>query len=374
MKHVLVDGSVYRFAPSGGAFVYLNELFKHFPTHPDLEIELVTPSGTELPKNFAAPSASVSTGPVPTLSWFPNGKIKELLRPIKRGIERLFWRKRAKGQATIYHSVWYYPFPDTKIPSIVMVHDLISEKFPELYPTQMHSQMNQSKHESINKATHFIAVSECTKKDLVEMYGVDPKKVDVVYHGVDHQVFFPLQNRTTAAPYFLYVGGRLNHKNFERFAIAFGESETFSTHRVICAGFPWSAEEKEFLKKNGLTEKISLIESPTTEKLRDLYQNAEAFVFPSLYEGFGIPLIEAMACGTPVLCSNTGPMPEIAQKAALYFDPLSVSEIRTALEKSTQPQYQKALRKAGLERARAFDWQKTSEGTLQVYRKVLAQS
>lgn len=366
MKHVLVDGSVYRFAPSGGAFVYLNELFKHFPTHPDLTIELVAPAGTALPRV----SAPVQSAPLPTLSWLPQGRLKESLRPLKNTLERLFWNKHVKEKA-IYHSVWYYPFPNPQVPSVVMVHDLISEKFPDLYPKEFNTQVNEKKKESIFHATHFIAVSERTKWDLVEYYGVDPHKVDVVYHGVDHASFFPTHLKRNTPPYFLYVGGRLNHKNFSRFAKAFRHSKVFASHQVICAGFPWSEEEKNFLVVQGLSEKISLIESPSTEKLRELYQNAEAFVFPSLYEGFGIPIIEAMACGTPVLCSNTGPMPEIAQRAALYFDPFSEEEIATALTKVAEPEFKTQLRNAGLKRAQSFSWEKTAEQTLKVYRKIL---
>lgn len=355
MPQILIDGSVYTFAPSGGAFHFLNGLMAHLPKDPSMDFRLIKI-------------------PPPTTIKVPDGKVKDLLRPFKRRLDFFLQRRGGeKKSASLYHSIYYYPCPDPSIPMITMVHDLITEKFPTLYDQEFTRSLRLAKEKCIGKSARYICISECTKHDLIEVYGIPSADIDVVHHAIDTRVFHPASgiNRAHDIPYFLYVGGRLHHKNFERLAIAFSESGLSKDYVLKVAGTPWEPHELELLKKLGIQNRVTLIPSPTSLALADLYRECTGFVFPSLYEGFGIPLIEAMGCGAPIAASNTGPFPEIGGNAILYFDPLDPSSISKALQSLTNSELRRGLTAKGLLRAGDFSWEKTIEGTMRSYEKVL---
>jgi glycosyltransferase involved in cell wall biosynthesis len=285
----------------------------------------------------------------------------------------------AEGKYDIFHPTYFDPYFLNLLqnkPFVLTVYDLIYELFPVYYPSSHDFLDGRSL--LLQKATRIIAISEHTKKDLMKLYHVPGGKIDVVYLANALGGESNVSNSTvgeTIAPgrYLLYVGNRALYKNF----LFFIESITPLLLRdknlsVVCAGgkeFTW--EENNYFLTWGIKQNMLYV--PVNDAiLSSLYKNALAFVFPSLYEGFGIPILEAFACNCPVLISNTSSLPEVAGDACVSFDPKEKESILDAVnlilsDKSLRDE----LREKGRERVRSFSWERTAKETKQIYKKVL---
>jgi glycosyltransferase involved in cell wall biosynthesis len=249
------------------------------------------------------------------------------------------------------------------------------EKFPS-YFSEKDTTSNQ-KRELIKKANRVIAVSHNTKKDIVEMFGVEENKVDVVYHGSSisrsrEEDISAMNRLNLPGKYILFVGRRNQYKNFTRFVKAIAPLLTTDDelHLLCIGGTFFTKAERELFRKHGI-EESSHHRYMNDSDLSIAYANALCFVFPSLYEGFGLPLIEAFNVECPVVCSHSGAMPEIAEKGAEYFDPYSESEIRESVKRVIESdKIRKKITSEGLKRARDFSWEKTAEKTKLVYEGV----
>ena len=205
---------------------------------------------------------------------------------------------------------------------------------------------------------------------MITIFGIDPGKIDVIHHGTSARPDSTATRDPGVPPeYILFVGGRTNYKNFQRFLRAVAPILHEDEHlNIICAGGGKFTEgEKCLFEQLSLAGRILQFSAPDSMLWR-LYRDAKVFVFPSLYEGFGIPVIEAFACGCPIAVSNTSSLPEIAGDAACYFDPLDEASIRSAVEKVT---YDNSLRAGMLEkghaRARMFSWEQVALRTKKTY-------
>lgn len=248
-------------------------------------------------------------------------------------------------------------------PSIVIVHDLGYEHCPEFYKDFQKLRNNTQR--AIGKASRIIAVSEFTKKDLRETYQISEEKISVAYEGID-PIFRPQPQIKIAKPYFLFVGALKKSKNIPRILQAFAEflrlsKKDFSL--VLAGGDLWLDKEiAPMIKKFGLKDEVKFLGFVPKKNLPGLYSGATAFVSPSLYEGFGLTLLEAMACGCPVIAANTGAQPEVIGEAGILIDPENVSEITRALIKiATDLNFRQKLIGLGLARAKKFSWKKFSE-------------
>ncbi len=266
--------------------------------------------------------------------------------------------------------------------SIVTVHDLGYLHFPEAHPPFERWYLHWSTLFNGHAAARVLALSETTKADLFRHYGVPPEKVRVVYPGLregmgpvedEGRVREVLARYGVRKPYFLYVGTLKPRKNllrlvraYARFAPAEREGARPS---LVLAGKPgWQHEAlAREVERLGLEEWVLFPGYIADADLPALYTGALAFVFPSLYEGFGLPLVEAMACGTPVIASRTSACGEVAGDAALLVDPLSEEEIAGALARIAQDAgLRAALAARGRERARAFSWERAAQEVLDV--------
>lgn len=218
----------------------------------------------------------------------------------------------------------------------------------------------------LRRSAAIIAVSEATKMDIVKTFDISPEKVHVVYNGYDSGKFHysvdptPVLKRLdiSVGKYFLFVGSILRHKNIVRLVQAFARQDT-SMSLVIAGSCKDLGCLKEVMNASaGLwAGRVRFLEYVSDDDLPSLYSGAVAFVLPSLHEGFGVPIIEAMACGTPVITSNCSAMPEVAGDAALLVDPYSVESIAHAMrELLSNPSLVKKLKVAGLERVQHFKW------------------
>jgi glycosyltransferase involved in cell wall biosynthesis len=232
------------------------------------------------------------------------------------------------------------------------------------------------------RADHIIAVSEYVKADAVTLLGVPHERITVIPHGVDLEHFRPMKGEGSYAhepPYFLFIGGRAPNKNLDRILAAFAPiSREFPTLHLYLAG-AWQSEDVAWLERTcsqlGVTDRVRHVGFVSQIELPGLYANALSFLLPSLEEGFGLPVLEAMACGTPVLTSDRSALPEVAGSAALLVEPTDTSGITAVLRELTRhPRLRTQLAQAGLKRVQEFRWTEVARRTLDVYRQVATAS
>jgi glycosyltransferase involved in cell wall biosynthesis len=285
----------------------------------------------------------------------------------------------SEGQFDVFHPTYFDPYFLYSLhnkPFVLTVYDLIYELFPEYYPRSRKFLAGKSL--LIQKAAKIIAISESTKTDLMKYYELPREKIKVVYlaNSLKNETSLPLKSISDLKlpeHYLLYVGNREMYKNFlffiESIVPLLTEDKTLF---VLCAGGKdFSQTEKRFFRTWDVERKLQY--SPVNDALlTTLYENALAFVFPSLYEGFGIPILEAFACNCPVLISNTSSLPEIAGGACLSFDPKDKTSILDAVKQILSNESLRIeLRKKGKERVKFFSWEHTAEETKRIYESII---
>jgi glycosyltransferase involved in cell wall biosynthesis len=282
-----------------------------------------------------------------------------------------------KQDYDIFHPTYYNPYFLKHLqekPYVLTVHDMIHELYPEYYSS--HDPTTQWKKELIEHADSIIAVSESTKKDILKFTNVESDRISVIYHGNPFE-FHIKSNKTTIRsdphsgekPYLLFVGNRTDYKNFIFFITAISNLiKKEKDLMVYCTGGgPFTADEQKILVEQGIQPSVHMV-NMNDHTLPQLYANARAFVFPSLYEGFGLPVLEAFSCGCPVIASNTSSLPEIASDAACYFNADDADSIVQGIESVlSDPIYRENLIKKGYDRLKFFSWKKTALETKQVY-------
>lgn len=258
--------------------------------------------------------------------------------------------------------------------AVVTVHDLGWEIHPELYERRVRLMYRALFPWAVRRADRFIAVSRHTADDLIRRVGVPASRIDVVHHGLDPAFLVPegAAPAPEESPYLLAVGGVSPRKNTRRLITAFTRwrerHAARAAYRLLVTG---TSLDPEFSRDAAaLPPGVTLLGYVGEAELPRLYAGAAAFVYPGIYEGFGLPILEAMAAGTPVLTSTTGAAPEVAGDAALLVDPFDVDDIVLGLERITQPAEAERLRRAGRERAGGFSWAAAAAATVEVYRRL----
>ncbi len=277
-------------------------------------------------------------------------------------------RALKKRDYDVYHQTHFDPFGLKAIgnkPMVTTFHDI---NFSTLNPDP---KIVSWQRKSLNRADRIIAVSQNTKKDLIELFNIPDEKVQVVYHGIQ----LPLVSSVKSLydfPYLLYVGSRGTHKNFKRLAEAFSMlSKNYSDLRLVCTWKSFTSQELEFLKQLGIENKVVHIMA-TESQMNAIYANAVAFVFPSIYEGFGMPILEAMSNHCPVILSNSSCLPEIAGNAGIYFNPMDPDDIKDKIEYLINSDIVRSeCIIKGDTRVKDFSWQKCAEGHRRVYQSLI---
>lgn len=254
------------------------------------------------------------------------------------------------------------------VPQVIVVHDLLPLFFPAEYPRQQYY-FRFLVPRVLQASRIVVADSENTRRSIIQHYGLRPEKVRVIYPGYDSSVFFsngfdPSPERY-GDPYCLYVGNLLPHKNLLRLLDALAILRRRRRCWLIIRGEGRLAYERalqERVEALALSDAVTFLGYTTEESLLDLYANAVCLVLPSLGEGFGLPVLEAMACGTPVITSNTSSLPEVAGDAALTVDPHDAVALADAMYRVlTDRDLREHLRQQGLKRAILFPWRRTAE-------------
>ena len=346
-------------------------LWQHCRHTVDLNLFYNRHSGHQLPASLAPiPARAFSLGQYP---WRLGVLACQLLRaPVV---------ERRLGTGDIYHATEHL-LPWTARPSVMTVHDLIFERYPQHHTLANRSFLRVAMPLFVRRAGAIIAVSRHTKQDLLELYGTPAHKVFVVEEGIEEQ-FRPAveeevrqvkERHGIRRPYLLMVGTlepRKNHQlAFE--ALARLKAGGFPHCLVVVGGGGWLFDDvQRKVEQLQLSEDVLFAGRVPDEDLPALYSGADCFLMPSLYEGFGIPVLEAMACGTPVVCSRASSLPEVAGPAACYIEQMTgeglADTIRSVL---SDPQTTQQMRTAGLRRAARFRWREAAMQTVDVYNVV----
>jgi glycosyltransferase involved in cell wall biosynthesis len=289
------------------------------------------------------------------------------------------------GQAStvVYHATEHL-LPRLDCASVLTIHDLIFEHLPQYHTRANRLFLQAGMPLFIRNATLIIAVSETTKRDVLARYGVDPNRVRVVYEGIDSE-FVPAPDDAVRhiraqysqdAPYLLMVGAIEPRKNHYAAVEALARlREAGYPHKLLIAGAKgWMTDPIfEHAQRSAVADAVSFLDFVPQEDLPALYSAADVFLLPSWYEGFGFIALEAMACGTPVVCSNVGSLPEIARDAALMVAPQDIAglvqSIRNVL---SQSELRETLVRKGKANAARFRWSTCAQETIAVYREAVA--
>lgn len=277
-------------------------------------------------------------------------------------------------------------FPAHTIPiyhgkkTVITLHDAGFKYYPELYTPLERIYHNFSMGFSVRHATKIISISEATKKDLISLYKANPKKIEVIYHGYDKEKYFPLKSGQDVPsdikklqPYIYFISRLEAKKNVKNLIKAFGvlKANKQIKHKLVLAGRPGYMYDEIKAEIKSLPEDIrkDVIELGYVpdSKVADLMRNASIFAFPSNFEGFGMPLVEAMACGIPIVASNTSSIPEIVEDAAILCNPRDYKKIAISFEKIIlDKSLADSLTQKGLKRAARFNWKDAARQTLDV--------
>lgn len=291
------------------------------------------------------------------------------------------WAARRAGLDLLHCPAFVGPLAGS-IPFVVTVHDLSFLLFPQGFRGWKRRYLRTLTGLSVRRARRVVAVSESTRQDLVQLYGLDPERVDVVHNGVD-AAFRPLPAAEVAAfrsrrglpeRFLLFVGTLEPRKNIVRLVEAYARLPVPRVPLMLVGGKGWFYEEMLVrVEELDLADEVCFVGYVPTEELPYWYNAAEVLAYPSLYEGFGLPALEAMACGTPVVTSSTSSLPEVVGQAGMMVEPTDVAALTAALQRVLDDAgLREEMRAAGQARAARFSWPETARATAAVYRRALA--
>jgi glycosyltransferase involved in cell wall biosynthesis len=372
---ILYDHTVFQFQRYGGISRYFYELITRLSTKEDVGINLF--QGFHI-NEYGLSEQSQSFDSYWGHKWACKKPAAKYLAYIIFSLPNkvLFDHYIGSSDVDIYHPTYYRIDLDkyNRSAIVLTVHDMIHELYPDQFIDSRF--VIKAKEKSINTADLIICVSENTKKDLINIYDVSEDKIKVIYHGNS----LPKSNEyikcsdlekmySITKPFILYIGDR--RRRYKNFAMVLKTYSTMLSDRfdLVCfGGGDFNTNELKTIKSIKCSGKIINL-SGSDHLLASLYKNAFCFIYPSLYEGFGIPLIEAMGLGCPVVASNTSSIPEVVNKGALLFDPNSEDSLINAIEllENNESRREKLIN-LGFEREKEFSWDKTANETFNVYK------
>jgi glycosyltransferase involved in cell wall biosynthesis len=370
---VLYDYQIFESQKIGGISRYFAELIRH---NPMAELSLKYSDNIYLHDEYFKKYRLFQLNYVHD-NFFPNLNFKGKGRLFKYYTELFIKNNRTisierlkKSNFDVFHPTYYNTYFLKYLknkPFVVTVYDMIHELFPQYFKDDKFTV--SFKQHLITQADIIIAISENTKKDILRFFPDLAEKIKVIYLGFS---FEQLSKTKEKKNYILFTGSRGIYKNFDNFVRAIAPLLLKHNLRLVCTGEPFNNNEIILFNYLRITDKLIYIFASDNELTR-LYSEAIAFVFPSLYEGFGIPILEAFSAGCPAILSNTSCFPEIAKGAAVYFDPYSVEDMRQVMEKVILgSSLRSELTRKGYERVKDFSWEETARQTYELYCEVLS--
>jgi len=366
---ILFDHQIFSLQKFGGVSRYFCELMKNMPASHNFILSLLCSDNNYLRENS---SLFKSRNILPDRGFKGESFIKKKIYNLNQLYSRHYIEK---NDFDLFHPTYYNNYFGTILrkPLVITIHDLILFKFEDNFNNPVSKRVKSNMIEIISNANRVIAISNHTRNDLVNILGIDGNKIDVIYHGYTPFDRSKLEsvNLMGLKRYILYVGRRDLYKNFKTFAEAITPLLVKENGlKLICIGDPFSPDEITLISKLGIKGQIIQM-NVNDVTLNALYSKALTFVFPSLYEGFGMPILEAFANDCPVCLSNSSCFPEIAGDAGAYFDPHDHSSILQTVEKVIHDSdYAARLVESGRIRLNNFSWAKTARETSNTYSRV----
>lgn len=359
-----IDGNEANVKNRVGSGTYAFELLKQFSkdkSH-NFIVYLKEKPIADLPKE---------TGNFKYLVFGPKKLWTQIALPIKLTIS---------PKIDVFFSTAHYGPRFAKVPYVVTIHDLSYLHFPQLFKKDDLMQLTSWSKYSIENSAHIIAPSKTTKDDIVKNYKVPASKISLTYEGYDSNRFKPqpksaigkIKNKyKIKGDYIIFVGTLQPRKNVERLIESYSSLASVDIKLVICGKKGWLYDSIfEKVKELKLEKQVIFTDFVPDEDLPALISGAQAYVNPSLWEGFGIPVIEAQACGVPTVVSNTSSLPEIVGDSAVLVDPNDTKSIATGIKKALDPKTRSGLVKSGLQNTKRFSWQKCARETITILTKV----
>jgi glycosyltransferase involved in cell wall biosynthesis len=360
--NILYDHQIFTFRKYSGVSRYFHELISNLCSRRQVDLSLflgfhMDGYGTERLEPYCRHYWGVKRPDIPIRAgvWYVLNNF-------------IFERVTGSWNASVYHQTYYRNLAkDFKGKRVVTVFDMIHERFSEAFPA--HDRTPEDKRRAVERADAVICISEATRRDLLERLSVPEDKIKVIYLGnsLTQDVHAPPLIDT---PYILFVGYREGYKNFEQLLSVYAGSGQFRKNiSLVCfGGNPFSPDECRRFAESGLADRL-IWKHGGDEVLSNLYRYASVFVYPSIYEGFGIPLLEAMHYGCPVIACRAGSIPEVLGAAGWYFEPDDDDSLNAALTAATTDEEQRSSHiKAGYERERMFSRQRCADETLELYK------
>lgn len=359
---ILVDSQIFGLQRTGGISRYFVELLSEFRSIAEVDARVLAPFHKNL---YLRKSIVQSEG-----FCIFSGGIREGVRRRANDIASDFFLSRTT--CDVFHASYYerHTKPINAGSMVVTVHDMIHELMPSSFPPN--DLTSRLKKAAVDAADHIICVSENTRADLCRLFNVDTNRTTVVHHGVRSSSFSGSDLFSFYRPYLLYVGHRGGYKNFTVLLRALSSPRIRNLEIGVIAfgGGGFSRTESELLQRLRIEPNSVVQISGDDATLSSLYRGAIGFVYPSAYEGFGMPLLEAMAAGCPVLTSRNSSIPEVAGECAEYFEASSEEDLACAIERVVSSDSRKReLVELGRTRADLFSWNKAAKKTLDVYMK-----
>ena len=360
---IAFDHQVFGFQKHGGVSRYFSELIANLSQCEDLDVTVLAPLFVNQYLLRPSVRAHVRGRYFP---WSFRGNAT-VVRALNALLVPMFW---TVSRFDLIHETYYSRQAHGRARlRVLTIYDMIHELFPQEFPNS--AQVTAAKRAAVARADHIICISETTRQDAIRLLGIAPERSSVTYLGcsLDEQAENPKLIESVGS-YFLYVGQRGGYKNFRVVLEAMGSSAALkrSCHLVAFGGGAFSVEELQEIERRALKGRV-LQGAGNDSLLAAHYRAATALVYPSRYEGFGIPPLEAMANGCPVICSNAGSLSEILAEAAAYFLPDDSAKLRALMERvANDRQYADCLRTSGLAQVKKYSWAKCAGETARTYR------
>lgn len=371
--NIAYDPQIFRLQTYGGISRYFCEVASRIAKEPGAQVSITAPMHINAYLKHVPPGI-VSGFRAPRVDRFKS----DYPRLALKGAGILLGDLMLRGMSPdVVHETYYSPYRlgPKRARRVLTIYDMIHEKFAQNF----HPLDKTTRHKALaaERADHVICISESTRRDAIEILRLPPEKTSVIYLGFD------LMNTAEAStqegdlparkPFLLYVGNREGHKNFSRLLEAYGASPQLKMeYELICfGGGAFQPDELGMIRALGLEERQVKQLGGDDQLLARLYRGASAFIYPSIYEGFGIPPLEAMAHACPVVCSNTSSIPEVVGDAGEYFDPADIESMRSAVERVVgSDSHRDLLIEKGHRRLKTFSWDRCAAETLDIYKKL----
>jgi glycosyltransferase involved in cell wall biosynthesis len=320
--------------------------------------------------------------------WYEKGSVNWYVRGVLRNalnMDPLRHQLRSLGLDLIHHPFNVLNPTSASIPSVLTINDIQHEYYPEFFSTTDLLKRKRLFKPSAEEAVRIITISEFTRRCVVEKYGINPDKFDAIpigcgeeYRSInDSEKLAGIQSKFGLdRPFIYYPAASWPHKNHKRLlaAVQLLRERNHFDGALVLTGIAKQSHDAVLgeINRLGLSGMVKILGYLPREELPYLYNLATLLVFPSLFEGFGIPLVEAMACGCPVVCSNVTALPEVAGEAGILFDPLSTEDMADKIWSVwADEREQQRMREAGFERVKSFSWESIARQTLDVYKKAV---